>query len=47
MILGHKNKSALFQVGTYNWGCSYKVERQYMNYYGRGLLFATDLSYRL
>lgn len=46
MILGHKNKSALFQVGTYNWGCSYKVERQYMNY-GRGLLFATDLSYRL
>lgn len=37
-ILEHKNKSALFQVRTYNWGCSYKVERQYMNY-GRGLLF--------
>lgn len=37
-ILEHKNKPALFQVRTYNWGCSYKVERQYMNY-GRGLLF--------
>lgn len=42
----HKNKPILIQVRTYNRGCPYKVERQYTNY-GRGILLATDRSYRL